>query len=50
MLQKAALSFMLATQAPVIILDEPTLGLDVVSVKEVVNMINQLKETQKKHF
>ncbi len=47
MLQKAALSFMLATQAPVIILDEPTLGLDVVSVKEVVNMINQLKETQK---
>jgi len=38
---------MLATQAPVIILDEPTLGLDVVSVKEVVNMINQLKETQK---
>jgi len=47
MLQKAALSFMLATEAPVIILDEPTLGLDVISVKEVVDMINQLKEIHK---
>lgn len=47
MLQKSVLSFMLATKARIIVLDEPTLGLDVVSVKEVVEMINELKKEQK---
>lgn len=47
MLQKSALSFMLATNAPIIILDEPTLGLDVVSVKEVIEIINELKKKRK---
>ncbi len=47
MLQKAALSFMLATNAPIIILDEPTLGLDVLGVKDVVDIINELKKKGK---
>lgn len=47
MLQKSALSFMLATSAPIIILDEPTLGLDVLSVKEVTEIINELKKKNK---
>ncbi|MGQ9604495.1 MAG: ABC transporter ATP-binding protein [bacterium] len=47
MLQKAALSLMLATKAPVVILDEPTLGLDVLAVRDVVEMINGLKEKRK---
>ncbi|MCX7994928.1 MAG: ABC transporter ATP-binding protein [candidate division WOR-3 bacterium] len=47
MLQKAALSFMLATQAPIIVLDEPTLGLDVITVKEVSDMIKELKKKNK---
>lgn len=34
MVQKAAISFMLATRVPLIVLDEPTLGLDVLAVKE----------------
>ncbi len=47
MLQKAALSFMLATRAPVVILDEPTLGLDVITVKDVKEIIRELKRKKK---
>lgn len=47
MLQKSVLSFMLATRAPIIVLDEPTLGLDVVSVKEVIEIIKEIKSKNK---
>lgn len=47
MIQKAALSIMLATRAPVIILDEPTLGLDVTTKREVIEMIIDLKKKEK---
>lgn len=47
MQQKACLALVLNSTAPIIILDEPTLGLDVLAVQEVVDILRTLKASGK---
>ncbi len=43
MQQRAGLALALATHAPIIVLDEPTLGLDVLGVQETINVLQEAK-------
>ena len=47
MQQRAGLALALATRAPIIVLDEPTLGLDVLGVQETINVLQEAKQLGK---
>ncbi len=47
MQQRAGLALALATHAPIIVLDEPTLGLDVLGVQETIDVLQEAKQLGK---
>ena len=47
MQQRAGLALALATHAPIIVLDEPTLGLDVLGVQETLDVLQEAKRSGK---